>query len=150
MTGFFGRKAQQAMDLIHSLKNLTGSPARTAAPAKSKAPSAAATDEFVPMIKVDRIFIMMARRPWDREPVRMMTNLLSPVRVSFRSDTRFAVGEEMQLQILLGSLTLEMQARVTSALIVEGECRGELALTNGFFEREKIREFTKRYRSLEI
>lgn len=147
MTGFFGRKAQQAMDLIHSLKNLTGT-ARPAAAAKGKPLSTG--DEFVPMVKVDRIFIMMGKRAWDREPLRMMTNLLSPVRVSFRSDTRFSVGEEMQLQILLGTMTLEMQARVTSALIVDGECRGELALDNGFFEREKIREFTKRYRSLEI
>ncbi len=148
MTGFFGRKAQQAMDLIHSLKNLAGTPRAASAPAKAK--QLPTGDEFVPMIKVDRIFIMMGKRPWDREPLRMMTNLLSPVRVSFRSDTRFSVGEEMQLQILLGSMTLEMQARVTSALMVEGECRGELALDNGFFEREKIREFTKRYRSLEI
>jgi hypothetical protein len=148
MTGYFGRKAQQAMELIQNLKNISG--ASAAAPAATAKPKPNNSGEFVPMIKVDRIFIMMGKRAWDREPLRMMSNMMSPVRVSFRSETRFAVGEEMHLQILLGHITLEMKARVTSALIVEGECRGELALDNGYFEREKIREFTKRYRSLEM
>ncbi|GMU52863.1 MAG: hypothetical protein AMXMBFR33_20090 [Candidatus Xenobia bacterium] len=148
MTGFFGRKARQAMELIHQLKGLP-TPARSVAtPVKASLASSPA-DDFVPMTKVDRILIMMGQRPWDAEPVRLMTNLLSPARVNFRSDTRFGVGDEMHLQILLGHCTLEMEARVTSALIVEGECRGELALMCSFFEREKIRDFTKRFRSLE-
>ncbi|MEW6277245.1 MAG: hypothetical protein AB1758_01395, partial [Candidatus Eremiobacterota bacterium] len=99
------------------------------------------------MVEVDRILIMLGRRSWDPEPVRMMTRQLSPARAVFRSGGRFREGEEMKLILLLmPGCTLDMTASVTSAEWKDGECTGELALVCGFFEREKIRGFLKRFR----
>lgn len=141
MTSYIGQKARQAMELIKRLKHV---------PQAHRAPTGtvpAVADDFLPTVEVDRILIMLGRRPCDPEPVRMMTRQLSPTRAEFRTDSQLRPGDEMKLIILLmPGCTLDMSARVLFCENVNGEWCGELSMQSGYYEREKIRGFLKRFR----
>ncbi|MEW6277982.1 MAG: hypothetical protein AB1758_05115 [Candidatus Eremiobacterota bacterium] len=75
-----------------------------------------------------RIQTILARRPGQSDPIRLMTDRMSPRRVPFRTGEDLREGEHLVLSLLLNHRTLLVPARVDSCVRECGVTLGQLVL----------------------
>ncbi|MGI5845073.1 MAG: hypothetical protein ACOX9B_12975 [Candidatus Xenobium sp.] len=122
--------------LFHPIRRLWGFQTST--------PSLRTEDQnpFEEAVHLDRILILLARRADYSEELRLMTRRMSSREVHFQTRADLREGQALHLQLLLEpGFSLRVQAQVTEADWVEGECRGRLRLSCGPFEQGALKAY---------
>lgn len=98
-----------------------------------------ATDQPDPPIRLDRILILLARRPGRREELQLMTGLMSLREIHFQTREKLEEGQGLHLQVLLEpGVALRVEGLVVECRQVDGEYRGRLDLSCGSGERASL------------